>query len=79
MIETLKVIQKKKFESYRNTFSSLALNMHILSEPMPKSMFRKTDMDIRFGCASAPQIESNKWDQIEIKGPLTLKEMNKFF
>lgn len=80
MIEAFKVISKKPFESYRNTFSNLALNMHLLSEPMPKLLLKPTEMDIRFGCPSHPVLEkSSKWDQIQIQGPKTFAELNEFF
>lgn len=79
-VEAFKLISNKPFESLRNTFSSLSLNMHLLSEPMPKLIFKATEMDIRFGCPSKPAIEgSSKWDQIEIQGPQTLGELTKHF
>lgn len=79
-IELFKVLQNMKFEMYRNTFSSLALNMHLLSEPMPVSYFKETNMDIRFGGPSKPCLEkSSKWDQIVIQGSKTVKELNEFF
>lgn len=80
MIEAFKAINGLKFESFRNTFSSLSINMHLLSEPMPKCKFKPTDLDIRFGCPSKPVIEgSTKWDQIIMEGPKTLREMTEYF
>jgi len=77
ILEALKVIDNKEFDKLRNTFSSLALNTHLQSEPMPPLKFKKTEMDIRFGGPSQPVIEnSTKWDIIEIHGPKTILQLN---
>eukprot|EP00831_Metopus_contortus_P017450 TRINITY_DN1735_c0_g1_i2.p3 TRINITY_DN1735_c0_g1~~TRINITY_DN1735_c0_g1_i2.p3 ORF type:complete len:226 (-),score=52.16 TRINITY_DN1735_c0_g1_i2:46-723(-) len=79
--ELFKTVQKiEKIELYKNAFVNLAIPMFVFSEPAEAIKIKSKEMDpIMGGPVIAIPEGHTKWDKIEMKGPLKLKDFMEHF
>lgn len=79
-IEILKRVLNKKTEQMKNSFMNLALPVWLFSEPQPPIKAKDKDYDpILMGPVKAIPPGFSCWDKLELKGPMTVKQLRDYF
>lgn len=79
-IEIIKKVLGLKETAFFNSYMNLALPLWVFSEPMPPIQHKdKAYDDVFLGPVKAIPPNFTIWDKFELKGPLTIEQLNKHF